>query len=168
MRRSESGILLAHATEAVRLLREATCIYEEITSFEESSKKEFPRKEIYEKALQKYFQDAYREIEFVLSLSLELFGESVPRSERWHSLLIEMATMGSGERPPLAPRLRQDFDELRRFRHVATHGYGGFHLSRAPPAIDAARAIMAEFVPALEAFLQEALDRDADLPPATP
>jgi ribonuclease HepT-like protein len=66
---------------------------------------------------------------------LEIYGEPLPRGRTWHADLLRLATTpgpaltaggGAAGRPPFAPALAAKLDRLRRFRHVAMHGYPNF------------------------------------------
>jgi len=70
----------------------------------------------------------------------KLVQEPKPEGRRWHENLLTMVT---------AP------DELRRFRHLAVHGYDGFRIERAAPAIEAARRVAEGLPQAFEAFGRE-------------
>lgn len=118
---------------------------------------------IEEKAIQKCLQDAYASIEQVMLRMLAYAGDPKPVGSNWHEDLLVMAINPSRGRPAFARHLHAELDELRRFRHVAVHGYIGFKLIRAAPAVEAARRLLAELPAAFDAF-----GRDFGLlPPST-
>lgn len=107
---------------------------------------------IEEKAIQKCLQDAYASIEQAMLRMLAYAGDPKPVGGNWHEDLLVMATNASRGRPAFGRHLHAELDELRRFRHVAVHGYIGFKLMRAAPAVDAGRRLLAELPAAFDAF----------------
>jgi hypothetical protein len=108
-----------------------------------------------EKAVQEALQDGYVSFEKAAEHVLDLVQEPKPEGRRWHENLLTMVTAPTNRRPALAPTLTDALDELRRFRHVAVHGYDNFQIERAAPAIAAARRAAAELPDAFETFGRE-------------
>ena len=110
-----------------------------------------------EKAFQKFLQDGYSSVEKALIRVLDLFEEEVPTGRSWHPDLLAFATMPGPQRaglarPAFAPRLSGDLETLRRFRHGAVHGYAGFNVAEAAPAVAAATRVVAALPAATTAF----------------
>lgn len=96
-----------------------------------------------EKAFQKYLQDAYSELEQAFRVLLDLTGETPPSGPTWHDILADMILLGSDDRPPFLAAHGDAVHILRRFRHVAMHGYGRFDFAQAA-AVRRAAADLAE------------------------
>ncbi len=105
-----------------------------------------------QKSLQKALQDGYASIEAAALYVLSLAREPRPEGPRWHEDLMVQVTAPGSARPGFASRLERDLHELRRFRHIAMHGYATFEVDRAEPSVRAARLVSAGLAAAAEEF----------------
>lgn len=105
-----------------------------------------------EKALQKCPQDTHVSLQQAALRMLALAEHPKPVGSSGHEDLLVMVTRASERRPAFVAELFAELDELRRFRHVAMHSHLGFRLSRAAPAIEAARRLRAELPAAFQRF----------------
>jgi uncharacterized protein YutE (UPF0331/DUF86 family) len=65
--------------------------------------------------------DIYMSIERILRLFIEnVYGEKIVKDESWHKRLIYSA----GQKGLLPGEIESTLQEMRRFRHLLTHGYG--------------------------------------------
>ena len=98
-------------------------------------------------------QSGHTSLEAGLVRILNLLGEERPQGEYWHrDLLTRVCQPVEGRDAILPPDLCDHADETRRFRNVATRNYDNFQISRADPAVDAARFIAARLPDCLSEF----------------
>jgi len=112
-------------------------------------------------------QSAHYALEGSLRRILEILGEEVPAGEHSHSDLVkrvsrEVKTPGHVRPAILPPEVARDVDEMRRFRHRATHNYDNFDPTLAIASIEAARRLAIGLKPCVLDF-REKVD-----PPAAP
>ena len=110
-------------------------------------------------AFQHAMQAGYTSFEAAMKQLLALLEEPEPVGPDTHAALLRrLGQPIKGVRPALFDAaLLTHLSELRRFRHVAMHGYDEFEPARATGAVDAARACLRGLAPALAAF-RAALD----------
>lgn len=142
--RSEGRVFLARLMEATRLMRAAERVAFRI---ENTPPTQVDEREDAEKAFQKYLQDAYSELEQGFRILLDLTGEGSPTGPAWHDIIADMVLLGSDDRPPFLAAHDDAVHILRRFRHVAVHGYSRFDFAQAAAARQAAVRLAAALVP---------------------
>lgn len=134
------SVLARHCQSAIADLTLAVWLWD--TRREAMKGEDMPSRAL-QKSLQKALQDGYSSLEAAALYVLSLAREPHPEGPRWHEDVIVQVTAPGTTRPGFAPALERDLHELRRFRHIAMHGYAGFEPDRAAPAIEAARRVVA-------------------------
>ncbi len=99
-------------------------------------------------------QSGYTAFEAGLKRVFLMLGEDLPVGGDSHALMLKRAARPMpGVRPAiLSQALLRACNELRGFRHVAMHLYDRIEMSKAAPAIAAARLFVDAIGPALSAF----------------
>jgi len=114
---------------------------------------------IREMALMHAMQSGHTSLEEALLRILRLLAEERPTGDRWPEDLIRRvscALPGPRARPAiLSPEAAADAGETCRFRNWATHGYNSFIVSKAVPAIEAARRLPGTLPRDVERFQRE-------------
>lgn len=110
-------------------------------------------------------QSAHSSAEAAMLRILRLLGEEAPEGEDWHRMLVERLrhpVSGEHERPALlSDEVAADLHETRRFRHLVSHSYGDFDVSRAAPSLGAARRLVVSLPEAVERFKRQIDPDDA-------
>jgi uncharacterized protein YutE (UPF0331/DUF86 family) len=101
-------------------------------------------------------QVGYTSLENSFLKILELFGEDPPTGKNWHKELLGRVCMDVDIRPALVNReLRLTVEELRSFRHVASHAYDHLDLEKLTLALRAASVFVEHYPPVLHAFVRK-------------
>ena len=111
-----------------------------------------------------FLEDLYMGLENTLVRICKELGVKLPSGASWHIELLAQFTDPSD--PPLPALLdqplRRDVNEYRRFRHLATHGYGvSLEWSRMSPLAAEARRVFGTFLSRLEACIATLPQDDA-------
>jgi uncharacterized protein YutE (UPF0331/DUF86 family) len=111
-----------------------------------------------EMALMHAMQSGYTASEAALVRIFTLIREKPPDGSDWHKVLIDRAARpiaGDLARPAIVSHdVAADLHTARTFRHRVTHSYDDFELSKAEPALDAARRLINSFPADIAAFRQ--------------
>lgn len=104
-------------------------------------------------ALMHSLQSGHTSLEGALVRILEMLGEERPTGDNWHADLIRRAAAPLAGRPAiLSESMALAADELRRFRHIATHNYDNFRVESAAPTVEAAKQLAAGLTADILAF----------------
>jgi len=71
-------------------------------------------------AISTFLQNTYNGIEHILKRRLKFKGISIPVSEYWHKVLLDLSV----DNQIISLELSKRPDEYRAFRHFSVHGYG--------------------------------------------